>query len=412
MNQEKKNTLLNKHIILGVCGGISAYKIPELIRLLRNKGAIVRIVMTKSAKKFITKLTLQTISGNTILNTLFDISTKNTINHIELAKWADIIILAPATANTIAKLRAGIANNLLTTICLASKATIAIVPTMNNQMYYAKATQDNLKKLKQREFIILGPDIGKQACGDIGMGCMISPLKIINFLNNHFYIKKDFKNIKIMITSGPTYENLDPIRFIGNYSSGKMGFAIADSASKRGAKVTLITGPVNLKTPKNVTRINVVNCLDMYKKVHKTISEQNIFISSAAISDYRPEKISKHKIKKEKNKKTIFLIKNPDIISSVSNLKQNRPYVVGFAAETQNIKKNAYQKLQEKKLDLICANKISIYNKIFNNNFNSLFLLDSNGCTKLPRSNKIELSQKLLDEIIYRYEKNRFKNSW
>ncbi|WP_426099205.1 bifunctional phosphopantothenoylcysteine decarboxylase/phosphopantothenate--cysteine ligase CoaBC [Providencia sp. PROV200] len=399
-------SLLGKQIVIGISGGIAAYKIPELTRRLRDKGAIVRIVMTEGAKAFITPLTLQAVSGHPVSDDLLDPAAEAAMGHIELAKWADIIILAPATADLIARLSAGMANDLLTTVCLTSAAPVALVPAMNQQMYKAKATQENLIKLQQRQCMIWGPDAGSQACGDIGPGRMIDPLEIVRLTSEFFTPKLDLQGIKLMITAGPTREALDPVRFISNHSSGKMGFAIAKAASQRGAEVTLIAGPVNIETPEGVNRVDVISGLEMYEQVHKTISTQNIFIGCAAVADYRAKNIAENKIKKQGDEVSITLIKNPDIVASVGNLRHNRPYVVGFAAETQNVEEYARQKRQQKQLDLICANDVSLADNGFNSDNNALHLFDANGDTRLPHCNKNELSHYLLDEILQRYEKN------
>ncbi|MEQ4779493.1 bifunctional phosphopantothenoylcysteine decarboxylase/phosphopantothenate--cysteine ligase CoaBC [Providencia huaxiensis] len=399
-------SLLGKQIVIGISGGIAAYKIPELTRRLRDKGAIVRIVMTEGAKAFITPLTLQAVSGHPVSDDLLDPAAEAAMGHIELAKWADIIILAPATADLIARLSAGMANDLLTTVCLASAAPVALVPAMNQQMYKAKATQENLIKLQQRQCMIWGPDAGSQACGDIGPGRMIDPLEIVRLTSEFFTPKLDLQGIKLMITAGPTREALDPVRFISNHSSGKMGFAIAKAASQRGAEITLIAGPVNIETPEGVNRVDVISGLEMYEQVHKTISTQNIFIGCAAVADYRAKNIAENKIKKQGDEVSITLIKNPDIVASVGNLRHNRPYVVGFAAETQNVEEYARQKRQQKQLDLICANDVSLADNGFNSDNNALHLFDANGDTRLPHCNKNELSHYLLDEILQRYEKN------
>ncbi|MFD1093987.1 bifunctional phosphopantothenoylcysteine decarboxylase/phosphopantothenate--cysteine ligase CoaBC [Providencia vermicola] len=399
-------SLLGKQIVIGISGGIAAYKIPELTRRLRDQGAVVRVVMTQGAKAFITPLTLQAVSGHPVADDLLDPAAEAAMGHIELAKWADLIILAPATADLIARLNAGMANDLLTTVCLASAAPIAVVPAMNQQMYRARATQDNLIRLKQRQCMIWGPDDGSQACGDIGPGRMIDPSEIVRLAGEYFNPELDLQGIKLMITAGPTREDLDPVRFISNHSSGKMGFAIAQAASQRGADVTLISGPVNLPTPMGVNRINVISGLDMYEQVHQSIAEQDIFIGCAAVADYRAKTVAENKIKKQGDEFTITLVKNPDIVASVGALTKNRPYVVGFAAETQNVEEYARQKRQQKQLDLICANDVSLADNGFNSDNNALHLFDANGETRLPHSSKLELSHYLLDEILQRYEKN------
>ncbi len=412
MNQQlSDNPLSGKRIVLGISGGIAAYKIPELTRRLRDEGASVRVVMTSAAKAFITPLTLQAVSGHPVSDDLLDPAAEAAMGHIELAKWADIIILAPATADLIARLSSGMANDLLTTVCLASAAPIAVVPAMNQQMYRASVTQENLIRLQQRQFMIWGPDEGSQACGDIGPGRMIAPLEIVRLVSNYFRGCTDLQGISMMITAGPTREDLDPVRFISNHSSGKMGFAIAQAARARGAKVTLIAGPVSLATPEGVERINVTSALDMYEHVHQSIAQQDIFIGCAAVADYRAKTVAENKIKKQGDEISITLVKNPDIVASVGQLKQNRPYVVGFAAETQNVEEYAQQKRLQKQLDLICANDVSLADNGFNSDNNALHLFDADGDVRLPHCSKIELSHHLLDEILQRYEKNRSKNS-
>lgn len=398
--------LAGKKIVIGISGGIAAYKIPELTRRLRDQGAAVRIVMTEGAKAFITPLTLQAVSGHPVSDDLLDPAAEAAMGHIELAKWADMIILAPATADLIARLNAGMANDLLTTVCLASAAPIALVPAMNQQMYRAAATQENLIRLQQRQYMIWGPDDGSQACGDVGPGRMINPLDIVQLTSEYFNRQADLRGLKVMITAGPTREALDPVRFISNHSSGKMGFAIAQAASQRGADVTLIAGPVNLPTPTGVTRVDVISGIDMYEQVHQSVSSQNIFIGCAAVADYRAKSIAENKIKKQGEEVVITLVKNPDIVASVGALTENRPYVVGFAAETQNVEEYAKQKRQQKQLDLICANDVSLADNGFNSDNNALHLFDAVGNVRLPHTNKLELSHYLLDEILQRYEKN------
>ncbi|WMY96013.1 MAG: bifunctional phosphopantothenoylcysteine decarboxylase/phosphopantothenate--cysteine ligase CoaBC [Arsenophonus sp.] len=397
--------LLNKHIIIGISGSIAAYKTPELIRFLRRYGAKVRVIMTHSAKFFITSLTLQSISDYPVVDDFLNPSMNATINHIELAKWADLIILVPATADLVARLSIGMANDLLTTICLASKAKIAVVPAMNKNMYQAKITQQNIRILKDRNILVWGPDEGNQACGDIGPGRMLDPLIIGKLAKHTLQYKKNISKLHFAITAGPTQEKIDPVRFITNYSSGKMGFAIAQAAAERGAQVTLITGPVHLSTPLGVERINVVSALDMYRQVHNIIHQKEIFIGCAAVSDYRPKKIKKEKIKQQENEVSFTFVKNPDIVASVGKLLKNRPYVVGFAAETENIKEYARNKRIEKKLDLICANDISSSSHGFNSDNNALYLFWKNKEMYLPYSHKLELGHRLLNEILKHYEK-------
>ncbi|MCV2525770.1 MAG: bifunctional phosphopantothenoylcysteine decarboxylase/phosphopantothenate--cysteine ligase CoaBC, partial [Candidatus Lightella neohaematopini] len=370
----------------------------------KKKQAIVRIVMTKASKKLVNKLSLQILSNCRVFDDIFYTNNSN-IMHIKLAKWADLILLAPATANIIAKIALGLADDLLSTICLTTKAKIIIVPSMNNYMYRSVVTQHNIKILRNRNILIWGPSFGKQICGDTGLGSMLSPNIIIKKLIQYF--NTPLKNFNIIITAGPTHELIDPVRFISNYSSGKMGFSIAYVAASLGANITLISGPVNLSTPPgNIKRINVISALEMKQAVMNNINNQNIFIGCAAVSDYRISNFSSNKIAKKDNL-IINLIKNPDIILEVSQLTKNRPYVVGFSAETNSIKENARKKLIEKKLNLICANNVSknrFHN--INNNYNELYLIWNNGEMLLSLNKKQLLAKQLMKQIIIRYEKD------
>lgn len=400
-------TLHDKKIILGISGGIAAYKAPELVRRLRDKGAIVRVVMTPAAHAFVTPLSLQAVSGFPVADDLLDPAAEAAMGHIELGKWADLILLAPATADLIARLRMGMANDLLTTLCLASAAPIAIAPAMNQQMYRAAITQENLTALAQRGCLIWGPDSGSQACGDVGPGRMLDPLELVALAEQQFATQHDFKGKKITITAGPTREALDPVRFISNHSSGKMGFAIAQAAAQRGAEVTLIAGPVTLPTPACVKRIDVESAQEMYQQVMDIVPSQDIFIGCAAVADYRAKQVAPEKIKKQGDEVTITMIKNPDIVASVGKMVEHRPFVVGFAAETQNVEEYARRKREQKQLDLICANDVSLKDAGFNSDNNALHLIWANGETRLPYSSKTQLSHRLLDEIAKHYdEKN------
>jgi len=400
--------LTGKHIVLGVSGGIAAYKAPELVRRLRDRGAEVRVVMTEAAKAFITPLSLQAVSGYPVSDDLLDPAAEAAMGHIELGKWADLVILAPATADLIARVTAGMANDLVTTICLATPAPIAVVPAMNQQMYRAAPTQHNLRLLSERGVMLWGPDSGSQACGDIGPGRMLDPLAIVDAAVAWASPINDLKHLNIMITAGPTREALDPVRFITNHSSGKMGYAIAAAAAKRGANVTLVSGPVTLATPAWVKRIDVTTGLEMQQAVMNAIAKQHIFIAAAAVADYRSADIAVEKIKKQGDEVTLKMVKNPDIVAGVGHLVENRPYVVGFAAETQNVEEYAQQKRVRKNLDLICANDVSKAGQGFNSDNNALHLFWQEGEKALPLSDKSLLGQQLLDEIVSRYdEKNR-----
>ena len=400
--------LAGKRIVLGVSGGIAAYKTPELVRRLRDRGAEVRVVMTDAAKAFITPLSLQAVSGYPVSDDLLDPAAEAAMGHIELGKWADLVILAPATADLIARVAAGMANDLLTTLCLATPAPVAIAPAMNQQMYRALPTQHNLQVLAQRGVLIWGPDSGSQACGDIGPGRMLDPLTIVDLAASYIAPVNDLQHLRIMITAGPTREALDPVRFISNHSSGKMGFAIAAAAAKRGANVTLVAGPVNLATPPGVQRIDVTSALEMQHAVMAQAAQQHIFIGCAAVADYRAATVAEEKIKKQGDEITLKMVKNPDIVAGVAALTTDRPYVVGFAAETQNVEEYAQQKRVRKNLDLICANDVAKAGQGFNSDTNALHLFWQDGDKVLPLSDKSLLGQQLLDEIVIHYdEKNR-----
>lgn len=400
--------LSGKKIVLGVSGGIAAYKTPELVRRLRERGAEVRVVMTEAAKAFITPLSLQAVSGYPVSDSLLDPAAEAAMGHIELGKWADLVILAPATADLIARITAGMANDLVSTICLATPAPVAVVPAMNQQMYRAVATQHNLEVLSSRGLFLWGPDSGSQACGDIGPGRMLDPLTIVEMAAQHFTVVKDLQHLNIMITAGPTRERLDPVRYITNDSSGKMGYAIAAAAAARGANVTLISGPVSLPTPPWVKRIDVTTALEMEAAVQQHVQGQQIFVGCAAVADYRAASVAEEKIKKQGDEITIKMIKNPDIVAGVAALLTHRPYVVGFAAETNNVEEYARQKRVRKNLDLICANDVSQEGQGFNSENNALQLFWQDGDKVLPLERKELLGHLLLNEIVTRYdEKNR-----
>jgi len=353
-------------------------------------------------------LSLQAVSGYPVSDSLLDPAAEAAMGHIELGKWADLVILAPATADLIARVAAGMANDLVSTICLATPAPVAVVPAMNQQMYRNAATQHNLEILASRGLLIWGPDSGSQACGDVGPGRMLDPLAIVDMAATHFAPVNDLQHLNIMITAGPTREPLDPVRYITNHSSGKMGFAIAAAAAKRGANVTLVSGPVSLATPPFVQRIDVTTALEMEAAVQAHAQMQQIFIGCAAVADYRAETISDAKIKKQGDELTIKMVKNPDIVAGVAALKSHRPYVVGFAAETNNVEEYARQKRTRKNLDLICANDVSLATQGFNSDSNALHLFWQDGDKVLPLERKELLGQQLLDEIVTRYdEKNR-----
>ena len=398
-------SLSGKKILLGISGGIAAYKCADLTRRLIERGAQVQVVMTPAAKEFITPLTMQAVSGRPVSDSLLDPAAEASMGHIELAKWADLILLAPATSDLIARLRAGMGNDLLTTLILASNAPIAVAPAMNQQMYANVATQENISTLTQRGMMIWGPAAGQQACGDVGYGRMLEPMELVAHCEA-FFGPKPLQNIKLAITAGPTREAIDPVRYISNHSSGKMGFAIAEAAANMGADVTLISGPVALATPANVTRIDVESAEQMYKAAMEHAVINDIFISCAAVADYRPSQIADQKIKKtdDSDQMQIVMVKNPDIVASVAALKDKRPFTVGFAAETQDIKKYALGKLAKKNLDMICANDVSVEGLGFNSNDNALHLYWKNGEQALGTACKQHLAKQLLDIVVKQYQ--------
>lgn len=396
--------LKHKQIVVGITGGIAAYKTIELIRLLKTAGAEVRVVLTTAAEAFVTPLTLQAISGNAVANSLLDPQAELAMGHIELAKWADLIVIAPASADFIARLRVGMGNDLLSTICLATAAPILLAPAMNQQMYKRSIVQQNLQNLREQGVMLVGPNAGFQACGDIGEGRMSEPHEIAQVIQAYFSARQDWADLSVVITAGPTREPIDPVRFMSNHSSGKMGFALAEAFAQRGAKVQLISGPVNLVTPDNVQRIDVQSALEMAEQAVSLASKNAIFIGCAAVADYRVAQVAPHKIKKtdDNDELHLTLVKNPDIIASVANLAENRPFVVGFAAETQHVVEYAKAKLVRKNLDLICANDVS-GGQVFGQDHNALHLLWQKGEKILPLADKSTLATQLADEIVALY---------
>ncbi|MDO6499409.1 bifunctional phosphopantothenoylcysteine decarboxylase/phosphopantothenate--cysteine ligase CoaBC [Photobacterium sanguinicancri] len=399
-------TLAGKKILLGISGGIAAYKCAELTRRLIERGAQVQVVMTKAAQEFITPLTMQAVSGNPVASSLLDPAAEASMSHIELAKWADMVLLAPATADLIARVSAGMGNDLLSTLCLATDSPIIVAPAMNQQMYRNVATQENIATLKRRGFHIWGPASGEQACGDVGPGRMLEPMALVHRAED-FFQPADLTDVSLTITAGPTREALDPVRYISNHSSGKMGFAIAQAAAERGAKVTLISGPVNLPTPQGVTRIDVESAEQMHQAAMTHAPQHKIFIACAAVADFRPATVAEQKMKKQSDEDTmtITLVKNPDIVANVAALADNRPFTVGFAAETQDVEQYAQGKLTRKHLDLICANDVAQQGQGFNSDTNALHLYWPQGDKALPLTNKSELGKQLIDEITALYRK-------
>ncbi|MDH5923034.1 bifunctional phosphopantothenoylcysteine decarboxylase/phosphopantothenate--cysteine ligase CoaBC [Vibrio splendidus] len=392
--------LAGKKILLGISGGIAAYKCAELTRRLIERGAQVQVVMTNAAKEFITPLTMQAVSGRPVSDSLLDPAAEASMGHIELAKWADLVLLAPATADLIARMTAGMGNDLLTTLLLATDAPVAVSPAMNQQMYSHPATQENIATLKRRGCEIWGPAAGEQACGDVGMGRMLEPMQLVHRCED-FFQPKPLAGRSVLITAGPTREAIDPVRYITNHSSGKMGYALAEAAAKQGATVTLISGPVSLATPNKVNRIDIDSAQQMFDAVTANTAQHDIFISCAAVADYRPETIADQKLKKVdgKDDMTIQMVKNPDIVASVASMSEGRPFTVGFAAETQDVEKYARGKLERKNLDMICANDVSVEGQGFNSSSNELHLYWKDGDKSLPLDSKDTLGFQILDQI-------------
>lgn len=395
--------LVGKRILVGITGGIAAYKTIELIRLLRKNKAEVRVVLTPAAAEFVTPLTLQAISGNPVAQSLLDPQAELAMGHIELAKWADMIVVAPASADFIARLTVGMADDLLSTVCLASSAPILLAPAMNQQMFSQTITQQNIRALQQRQVQFVGPNVGEQACGDVGAGRMSEPAEIHQKISELLSEAQDLLGVKVAITAGPTREAIDPVRYISNHSSGKMGFAIAEAFAERGATVTLISGPVNLPSPLNVHRIDVISAEQMQEQALMQAVQSHIFVGCAAVADYRVANIAEQKIKKAGDEIQLTLVKNPDIIAEVGHLSVNRPFTVGFAAETENLEQYAKDKLQRKKLDMICANDVSS-GQVFNAEENSLRLFWSAGGTTLPLTDKRTLAKQLVNQIMSNYQ--------
>ena len=402
------NILAGKKILLGISGGIAAYKSADLVRRLKERGAEVRVILTPAAAEFITPLTLQALSGNPVGQSLLDPAAEAAMGHIELAKWADFILVAPASADVIARITHGMANDLLTTCILASSAPLAIAPAMNQQMYKNIATQANLATLISRNIHIFGPNAGEQACGDVGPGRMLEPLQLVDAVIGVLAApaQQPLQGVKVTITAGPTREAIDPVRYISNHSSGKMGYALAAAAAALGADVTLISGPVQLATPTGVTRIDVTTAEQMYVSSMQQAPKSDIFIGCAAVADFRVAALASQKIKKtaDNDGLTLQLVKNPDIIASVAALTAQRPFTVGFAAETEKVAEYARQKLQKKNLNLICANDVSDPALGFNSEQNAITVYSTTAEFALGQRSKTDLAQALISLIYEQYQ--------
>ncbi len=404
------SSLANKRILLGVTGSIAAYKSAELVRRLAEAGATVQVVMTDAAQAFVTPFTLQTLSGRPVHTALMDADAEAVMGHIEQARWADLILIAPASANFIAKLAQGEADDLLSAICLASEAPLSVAPAMNRQMWANAATQQNVATLAARGVRLLGPAAGEQACGEVGEGRLLEPEQIVTICAEQFQVGL-LAGRRLLITAGPTQEDIDPVRYLSNRSSGKMGFALAAAAVEAGARVTLISGPVALATPERVTRIDVRSAEEMLTAVQANIESQDVLIAAAAVADYRPLQVAAQKIKKQAGGAQLSLEQTPDILATISAEKGDL-FVVGFAAETEQLEENARLKLEKKSLDMIAANRVGEAQGGFESDENALSVLWQGGGLTLPMVSKEKLARLLIEIVAERFDaKGSTKNS-
>lgn len=418
--------LTKKRILLGVTGGIAAYKSADLVRRLREIGAEIQVAMTPAATAFVAPLTFQAVSGRPVHTELLDANAEAGMGHIELARWADLILIAPATADFLARLAHGMANDLLSTLCLATDQPIAVAPAMNRLMWQNIVTQDNCRLLARRGVKIWGPGVGEQACGEIGAGRMLEPVELCNHVVAQIGARDDaaelqaelpiversptspltphdLQGLTVLLTAGPTREALDPVRFISNRSTGRMGFAVAEAAAAAGARVVLISGPVTLKTPAGVERIDVESAVEMREAVMERAHQANIFIATAAVADYRAANPAEQKIKKTRDALTLELVRNPDILAEVAALRSHRPFTVGFAAETHDVLRYAEDKRRRKNLDMIAANQVGVAGSGFESEQNELHVLWEGGERVLPLADKTLLGQQLMALIAERY---------
>ncbi len=404
LNSLTMNYLSGKHILLGVTGGIAAYKSAELIRQLREQGAEVRVVMTRGATEFITPLTLQALSGHPVHLELLDSGTEAAMGHIELARWADVLLVAPATADFMARLVMGRADDLLAAVCLACESPLAVAPAMNRIMWESAATRNNVSILQDRGVRIMGPAEGLQACGETGPGRLLEPDVLVTALSDMFH-NGVLAGRRVLVTAGPTREAIDPVRYISNRSSGRMGFAIATAAAEAGAQVTLVSGPVSLETPPGVQRIDVETAQAMFERVMEQAAANDIFISVAAVADYRPASVAGQKIKKSGDAMTLDLQRNPDILAAVAALAGG-PFTVGFAAETGALESNALGKLEAKGLDMIAANEVGV-GLGFECEENALQVFWKGGSVTFARTGKNKLARQLIATIAERFTSSR-----
>jgi phosphopantothenoylcysteine decarboxylase/phosphopantothenate--cysteine ligase len=390
-----------KRVLLGVTGGIAAYKSPDLVRRLREQGAEVQVVLTAGAREFVTAMTFQAVSGREVRSDLWDPEAEKAMSHIELARWADFVIIAPATADFLARLATGQADDLLTTLCLATAAPIALAPAMNRVMWANAATQANVATLKSRGVHVWGPGEGDQACGEVGAGRMLEPTQLAALVTSAIAPSGPLAGKRVLLTAGPTRERIDPVRFISNRSSGKMGFAVAAAAREAGADVTIVCGPVSIATPPGVKRIDVESAADMLNAVMKNIDGVDIFVATAAVADYRPANPVECKIKKTSESMDLKMERTVDILATVA-ARASRPFVVGFAAETDSVEQYARQKLLKKNLDMIAANEVG-HDKVFEKDDNALLVLWRDGRLELPHAPKVALARDLIALIAERY---------
>jgi phosphopantothenoylcysteine decarboxylase/phosphopantothenate--cysteine ligase len=398
-------SLARRRILLGVSGGIAAYKACELCRRLRQAGAEVRVVMTANAERFVAATTFQALSGQPVRSSLWDEAAEAAMGHIELARWAERIVVAPASADLLARLAHGLADDLLATLCLASAAPLLLAPAMNQRMWAHPATQDNVQRLLARGATLLGPAAGEQACGDVGPGRMLEPDAIVAALEAGF-VDGALAGLRVVVSAGPTLEDIDPVRFIGNRSSGRMGFAVAEAAAAAGAEVTLVAGPVALATPAGVAkRVDVRSADEMHAAMLEAAAAADIVVAAAAVADYRPRSKAAAKIKKSGAALTLELVENPDILAELTALRP-RPFLLGFAAETGDVAANARDKLVRKGVDMIAANRVGD-GLGFDSEDNALEVLWDGGSRSLPRASKTELARELLALAVERYRQRR-----
>ncbi len=395
------STAACKRVLLGISGGIAAYKSPDLVRRLRENGYEVRVVMTEAATAFIGPLALQAVSGEAVRTQLFDETAEAAMGHIELARWADVVLVAPATANTLAKLACGLADDLLTTLCLATRAPLVVAPAMNREMWANDATTANMRTLRARGVVVLGPDSGAQACGEVGEGRMLEPSAIAQELGRVF-VAPVLDGLSVLITAGPTREPIDPVRYVSNHSSGKMGYAIARASAAAGGAVTLISGPVTIEAPARVERVMVETADEMFDAVNERVQDKDIFVSTAAVADYKPSHYADDKIKKANARRELELTPTRDILAHVASLAR-APFSVGFAAETSSVREYAKGKLDAKRLDMIAANDVSRVDRGFGSDDNALSVFWPTGEHELELAPKDVIAAQLVDLIAKRF---------